>query len=96
MIITNSWCHLQLMLMYFIHSVYGWFRQELSGNEGDSFTVQVGYIKGANEAQVDLTFRLQREFQTASGITKMLNCILVIFELRVGIHFANIHIVGKV
>ena len=48
--------------------MFGWLSNSLTANENDNVTAQVGYIKGAFDARVNLGFRLGRTFENASGI----------------------------
>lgn len=56
-------------------AVYGWLQNSFTGMEQtSSHTIQAGYIKGAEQAGVDLTLTISSQPGTASKFTYKMVC----------------------
>ena len=60
-----------LCLSLINRAVYGWLQDSFVGVErGASYSVQMGYLKGAAQAGVDLVFNVSRELGTAGKLSQ--------------------------
>ena len=73
-------CSYFIMLSLINRAVYGWLQDSFVGVErGASYSVQMGYLKGAAQAGVNLVFSVAREPGTAGMLSQsMLFCTLYI------------------